>query len=286
MRRIRGMEVANKMNARMQEELQSWDGPVPKLAIVRVGERPDDLAYERGACKRMEKIGLRCEVSVFPETITAEDFAKSFAQINADPDVNGILLLRPLPKHLKEERIITQIDPAKDLDGISPVNMAKLYQGDPTGFAPCTAEAVVEILKYAEIDLTGKNVAIIGRSLVIGKPLAQLMLQENATVTTVHTRTRNPQEICKRADIVVAAAGKARMVDASYIGQDAIVLDVGINYDEKEQKLCGDVDLESLEGIASMGTPVPGGVGSVTTSVLASHLMRAAKQQKTKRNLE
>ena len=280
MRRIRGIEVANQMNEQMQEELRTWEGAIPKLAIVRVGERPDDLAYERGACKRMEKIGLRCEVSAFPESICAEDFSKFFARINADPDVSGILLLRPLPKHLNEEQILTQIDSAKDLDGISPVNMAKLYRGDPTCFAPCTAEAVMEILRYADIDLTGKNVTIIGRSLVIGKPLAQLMLQANATVTTVHTRTKNPADICRRADIVVAAAGKARMVDASYVGQDAIVLDVGINYDEKEQKLCGDVDLDSLEGIASIGTPVPGGVGSVTTSVLASHLIRAAKQQR------
>jgi len=167
------------------------------------------------------------------------------------------------------------IDPGKDLDGISPENIARVFAGDDTGFAPCTAEAVVEVLKANDISLTGKRVVIMGRSMVVGRPLSMLMLKENATVTICHTRTEDLKETCQNAQILVAAAGRARMVDASFVGTDAIVVDVGINVDE-DGKLCGDVDFDSLEGTASMATPVPGGVGAVTTAVLARHLVMAA----------
>lgn len=272
---LKGAAVSAKIKEQVEMLLTGLKGKTPKLAIVRVGERPDDLSYERGALKKMESFGLMGESFAFPQDITDEAFKKEFTKINENPDIDGILLLRPLPKQIKEKDIEHMIDPGKDLDGISPENIARVFAGDDTGFAPCTAEAVVEVLKANDISLTGKRVAILGRSMVVGRPLSMLMLKENATVTICHTRTEDLKETCKNAQILVAAAGRARMVDASFVGTDAIVVDVGINVDE-DGKLCGDVDFDSLEGTASMATPVPGGVGAVTTAVLARHLVMAA----------
>ena len=272
---LKGAAVSAKIKEQVETLLTDLKGKTPKLAIVRVGERPDDLSYERGALKKMESFGLMGESFAFPQDITDEAFKKEFAKINENPDIDGILLLRPLPKQIKEKDIEHMIDPGKDLDGISPENIARVFAGDDTGFAPCTAEAVVEVLKANDISLTGKRVVIMGRSMVVGRPLSMLMLKENATVTICHTRTEDLKETCKNAQILVAAAGRARMVDASFVGTDAIVVDVGINVDE-DGKLCGDVDFDSLEGTASMATPVPGGVGAVTTAVLARHLVLAA----------
>ena len=276
---LKGAAVSAKIKEQVEGLLTGWKGKTPKLAIVRVGERPDDLSYERGALKKMESFGLQGEGFAFPQDITDEAFKEEFAKINDDPDIDGILLLRPLPKQIREKDIEHMIQPKKDLDGISPENIAKVFAGDDTGFAPCTAEAVVEVLKANDIPLTGKRVAIVGRSMVVGRPLSMLMLKENATVTICHTRTENLKETCKYAQILVAAAGRARMVDASYVGKDAVVVDVGINVDENG-KLCGDVDFDSLEGTASMATPVPGGVGAVTTAVLARHLVLATLKNK------
>jgi len=275
---LKGAAVSAKIKEQVEELLSSLKGRTPKLAIVRVGERPDDLSYERGALKKMESFGLKGESFAFSQDITDEAFKKEFAKINDDPDIDGILLLRPLPKQIKEKDIEHMIHPEKDLDGISPENIAKVFAGDDTGFAPCTAEAVVEVLKANDIPLTGKRVTIMGRSMVVGRPLSMLMLKENATVTICHTRTEDLKETCKNAQILVAAAGQARMVDASYVGKDAVVVDVGINVDENG-KLCGDVDFDSLEGTALMATPVPGGVGAVTTAVLARHLVLAAHKK-------
>ena len=272
---LKGAAVSAKIKEQVEELAAGLKGRTPRLAIVRVGERPDDLSYERGALKKMESFGLVGESFPFPQDITDEAFKAEFAKINENPDIDGILLLRPLPKQIKEKDIEHMIDPRKDLDGISPENIARVFAGDDTGFAPCTAEAVVEVLKANDIPLTGKWVAIVGRSMVVGRPLSMLMLKENATVTICHTRTENLKETCKNAQILVAAAGRARMLDASYVGKDAVVVDVGINVDE-DGKLCGDVDFDSLEGTASMATPVPGGVGAVTTAVLARHLVLAA----------
>lgn len=272
---LKGAAVSAKIKEQVETLLTGLKGKTPKLAIVRVGERPDDLSYERGALKKMESFGLMGDSFAFPQDITDEAFKEEFAKINENPDIDGILLLRPLPKQIKEKDIEHMIDPGKDLDGISPENIARVFAGDDTGFAPCTAEAVVEVLKANDISLTGKRVAIVGRSMVVGRPLSMLMLKENATVTICHTRTEDLKETCKNAQILVAAAGRARMVDASFVGTDAIVVDVGINVDE-DGKLCGDVDFDSLEGTASMATPVPGGVGAVTTAVLARHLVMAA----------
>ena len=274
---LKGADVVSAINYSLQQELAS-SSYIPRLAIIRVGERPDDISYERGAMKRMNTIGLRCDSYVFEESISHTKFVEEFQKINTDPDIDGILLLRPLPKHIDETIITTLISPEKDVDGISPYNMAKIFSGDETGFAPCTAQAVIEMLDYANIPLTGKRVTIIGRSLVVGKPLAMLCIKRNATVTICHTKTLHIKETCRQAEILIACAGQANMVDHSYIADNAVVIDVGINVD-KQNKLCGDVELASISSIASLATPVPGGVGTVTTSVLAKHVIQAAKLQ-------
>ena len=256
---LKGLPVANSINEQLIEDIKNIDGELPHLAIIRVGERPDDCSYERGAVKKMDKVGVRCTTYTFAADISNDEFQKEFDQINNNPDIDGILLLRPLPKHIDEKAVENRIDPRKDLDGISPVNLAKVYAGDETGYAPCK----------------GKRVTVVGRSLVIGKPVAMLLMKRNATVTVVHTKTVDMAATCKHAEILVAAAGSAKMIEPEYVADGAVVIDVGINVDE-EGKLCGDVDFEAIGNIASIATPVPGGVGSVTTSVLAKHLVKAA----------
>lgn len=273
---LKGAPVSAAIREWAAEEIKQLQGSVPKLAIIRVGEKPDDMSYERSAVKKMEAFGLRVQTFVFPKDISDEEFKEAFQKINKDPDVTGILLLRPLPGQIKEKEIEAMIDPKKDLDGISPVNIAKVFSGDPSGFAPCTAEAVIEILKANNISIEGKRAAVIGRSMVIGKPLSMLLLKENATVTICHTRTKELPEICRQAEILVAAAGRAGMVEESWVSDGAVVIDVGINVDENG-KLCGDVDQASMESRNLLLTPVPGGVGAVTTAVLAKHLIQAAR---------
>lgn len=272
---LKGLPVANAINEKLMEQVKSIEGPLPHLAIIRVGERPDDCSYERGAVKKMDKVGFRCTTYTFDADIDNETFQAEFDKINENPDIDGILMLRPLPKQLDEKQIENKIDPRKDLDGISPLNLAKVYAGDESGYAPCTAEAVIEMLDYAGIDIKGKRVTVVGRSLVIGKPVSMLLMKRNATVTVCHTKTVDMEGTCKNAEILVAAAGSARMIKKDYVAEGAIVVDVGINVDE-EGNLCGDVDFDTITDIAAIATPVPGGVGSVTTSVLAKHLVKAA----------
>lgn len=278
---LKGAEVSAKIKEQVAEDLKKLDGLVPTLAIVRVGEKPDDMSYERGAKKKLDSFGLRAESFVFPADISDEEFKAAFRKICQDEKITGILLLKPLPGQICEKDIDRMIDPKKDLDGISPENIAKVFAGDPTGFAPCTAEAVIEVLKAYDIPVSGKRATVVGRSMIVGKPLSMLLLKENATVTVCHTRTADLKGTCKNAEILVAAAGKAKMLDGDYVGEDAVVIDVGINVDE-DGKLCGDVDFSSIQEKASMATPVPGGVGAVTTAVLAGHLVRAALQQEKK----
>lgn len=274
---LRGKKVSDGIKEYVSKELETLSF-VPKLAIVRVGENPDDMSYERGATKKLKSFGLDVASYVFPQDISDEDFKKAFKDINEDDEVTGILLLRPLPRTINEKDIENMIDPKKDLDGISPINIAKVFVGDTTGFSPCTAEAVIEVLKAYDIELTGKRVTVVGRSMVIGKPVSMLLLKENATVTMTHTRTVDLKKTCSDAEIVIAAAGRAKMLNSDYCGQDAVMIDVGINVDENG-KLCGDVDYATLDGKASAATPVPGGVGTVTTAVLAKHLIQAAKMR-------
>lgn len=274
---LRGKKVSDGIKEYVSKELETLSF-VPKLAIVRVGENPDDMSYERGATKKLKSFDLDVASYVFPQDISDEAFKKAFKEINEDDEVTGILLLRPLPRTINEKDIENMIDPKKDLDGISPINIAKVFAGDTTGFSPCTAEAVIEVLKAYDIELTGKRVTVVGRSMVVGKPVSMLLLKENATVTMTHTRTIDLKKTCSDAEIVIAAAGRAKMLNSDYCGQDAVMIDVGINVDENG-KLCGDVDYATLDGKASAATPVPGGVGTVTTAVLAKHLIQAAKMR-------
>ncbi len=275
---MRGIDVANAMKEELIKEtdLLKQRGINPCLTIIRGGKREDDLSYERGAKKRMETIGIECRVQELSEDIQQKEFEEIFRKVNDDPEVHGILMFRPLPKHLDEEPIKKIIHPMKDMDCMSDINMAKVFAGDETGYAPCTAEAVMKMFQFYGIDLKGKNTTVVGRSMVVGKPLSMMLLKEHATVTICHTRTVNLPEVCKKADILVAAAGKAKMVTADMIGDGAVVADVGINVDE-EGNMCGDVDFEAAENKASYISPVPRGVGSITTSVLAEHVIRAAK---------
>jgi len=245
-------------------------GAQPKLAVVRVGERPDDLAYERGALKSCERAGVAAEVFALPAGISDAAFQDAFAAVCADTGNHGVLLFRPLPKGLDEAAARAAIPPEKDVDCMSPANFAKLFQGDPSGFAPCTPRAVMETLRHYGVSVQGKRVTLVGRSLVVGKPLAMLLLAESATLTVCHTKTQDLAAECRRAEILVAAAGSARMITAGYVSPGAVVVDVGMNVDETGA-LCGDVDFEAVSAVASRITPVPGGVGSVTSSVLALH---------------
>lgn len=275
---MKGAEVNAAMKERMINRVDALKkkGVQPVINIVRIGNRSDNLAYERGARKRMESVGVEMKITELPEDISQADFVKAFRKVNEDKTVHGIMLFRPLPKHLDESEIASIINPIKDVDCMSPVNIAKVFMGDEGVFAPCTAKAVMEMLAHYEVDLSGKNVVIVGRSMVVGKPLAMLMLKKNATVTVCHTRTVDLAEKCRRADVIVAAAGRAGMITGDMISRGTIVVDVGININE-EGKLCGDVEFESVEPQASYISPVPGGVGGVTSSVLASHVIKAAE---------
>lgn len=275
---MKGADVAKAMKEALikEAELLKEKGISACLTIVRVGARPDDLAYERGARKRMESIGIECRVLELPEDICQEEFEEKFQEVNEDPNVHGILLFRPLPEHLDENPVKAMINPEKDVDCMSPVNIAKVFAGDETGFAPCTPEAVMEMLQYFGIELKGRRVTVIGRSMVVGKPLSMLLLKKHATITVCHTRTKDLALTCREAQILVAAAGKAKMVTEDMVGEGAVVVDVGINVDDAGN-LCGDVDYDAVENKASYISPVPGGVGSVTSSVLAKHVIRGAK---------
>jgi methylenetetrahydrofolate dehydrogenase (NADP+)/methenyltetrahydrofolate cyclohydrolase len=277
---IKGKPVADSITGKLIEEVKELKdrGINPKLAIIRVGKNESDLAYERGALKRMEKCGIASSVTELPLDISQDDFIEELNKTNWDADVHGILIFRPLPPQLDEDVIKHIIAPEKDVDSLSPVNVAKVTEGDESGFPPCTPTAVMEMLKHNDIELGGKNAVVLGRSMVVGKPVAMLLLKENATVTICHSRTKDLPGICSKADILVAAVGRAEMVDASYVKEGAVVIDVGINVNE-EGKLVGDVNTEECIGKAATVTPVPAGVGSVTTSVLAKHVVRAAAKK-------
>jgi methylenetetrahydrofolate dehydrogenase (NADP+) / methenyltetrahydrofolate cyclohydrolase len=275
---MKGSEVVAAMKDELIREVEALarKGIVPELGIVRVGARPDDLAYERGAMKRMEAVGIRCRVVELPESIGQEEFEKEFSAVNTDPAIHGILLFRPLPRQLNEDPVRSMINPGKDIDCMSPINSAKVFAGDESAFAPCTPEAVMEVLAHYAIDLKGKRVTLVGRSMVVGKPLAMLLLKQNATVTICHTRTVDLGAACRNAEVLIAAAGKAKMIPAEFVADNAVVVDVGINVGP-DGTMCGDVDFDGVAPRASFITPVPGGVGTVTSSVLARHVVRAAR---------
>lgn len=272
-----GADTAEKIKEEISGMLSELKGYVPTLGIVRIGSNPADISYEKGAVKKMESLSLKTKVFEFDENISSNDFIDEFKKISEDDEIDGILLFRPLPEHIDEKKVIEILDERKDLDGISYKNIAKVFEGDESGFAPCTAKAVIKILESNNIELEGKNVVVLGRSMVIGKPVAMLAIQKNATVTLCHSKTADLKKVCKNADVLIVAIGRAKMINDDYIGEDAVVIDVGINF--FEGKLCGDVDLENVKN-AAMATPVPKGVGAVTTSVLAQHLVIAALKKR------
>ena len=278
---MKGMPVANGLNAKSAEHIAALkqNGVVPKLAIVRVGEREDDLAYERGIVKRFASVDALAEVNALPLDATQGELEAKVASLNNDPSVHGIIVFRPLPKHLSLEPVKAMINPSKDVDCMGSLNTARLFEGDKNSPAPCTPQAVVELLDFYGIDVAGKNAVIVGRSLVVGKPLAMLLLGKNATVTVCHTKTENLPEVCKRADVLVACAGAAGMIREEHTHAGQVVVDVGINM--LNGKLCGDVDFEAVADKVKAITPVPGGVGAVTTSVLLKHTVLGALGART-----
>lgn len=277
---LRGAPIAAQITEELQGRVErlAARGVAPKLAIVRVGERPDDLSYERGACKRADKVGIIVEKFVLPADCEQADLLDVIERINADPAIHGCLVFRPLPKQLDEDAVCAALDPAKDVDGITPGSLFGVFANRPCGFAPCTAEAVVELLERSGVALEGARVTVVGRSLVIGRPVALMLQARNATVTMCHTRTRDLAGACRAAEVLVVAAGHARTVGADCVAPGQVVVDVGINWDEDAGKLVGDVCFGEAEPVVARITPVPGGVGAVTTAVLAQHVVTAAER--------
>lgn len=277
---LKGKEVVAAMKEKMIEDVESLclQGVVPTLGIIRIGERPDDISYEKGAMKRCAEVGVQVKQYLLPETATQDELLKVLDEVNNDATVHGVLLFRPLPKWMDDATVRRALAPEKDIDGITDLSLAGVFTGTELGFAPCTAQACIEILDHFGIDVKGKNVVVIGRSLVIGKPVAQLLLAKNATVTTVHTKSTDMPAICRKADIIIASAGKAGVVGADYVSEGQTIIDVGINWDEEKGKIVGDVNFDAAEPVVANITPVPGGVGSVTTLVLVKHVVDAAKR--------
>lgn len=251
---------------------------VPTLAILRVGERPDDLSYETGAMKRCDKIGIAVRQFLLPEDCTKEQLLDTIREINADDSIHGCLMFRPLPDKAMEEAACALLAPEKDVDGMTVGSLATVFAGKGAGYPPCTAQACVELLEHYQVPLQGKRVTVIGRSLVIGKPVSMMLQARNATVTMCHTKTVDLAATCRNAEILVVAAGKAGVVDAAFVSPGQTVVDVGIHVNA-EGKLCGDVQFDAVEPVVSAITPVPGGVGGVTTAVLAKHVVEAAEKK-------
>lgn len=280
---LKGKAVADRINEEILERTPALyeKGIVPTLAIVRVGENPSDIAYENGAVKKAKSLGLQPEKYICPADITEEDLIQVIRSINGDEKIHGVLLLQPLPKGIDAAKVRNTLAPEKDLDCISDDALGRMFTGRE-GYGPCTAESCIEILKYYNIPIKGKKAVVIGRSMVIGKPAALMLLQENATVTICHTKTapEDLKAICRDADIIIAAAGKIGAVTADMAREGQTIVDVGINFDE-EGKMTGDVDFEPVSQVLGEDgaiTPVPGGVGSVTTSLLMRHLVQAAER--------
>lgn len=257
-------------------EVLKGRGVTPTLAIVRIGERPDDISYETGAMKRCARTGVEVKRFILPEDCSKERLLDAIRTVNADPAIHGCLLFRPLPDKDMEAAACALLDPAKDVDGMTGASLLRVFTGKGAGYPPCTAQACMELLAHYGVEPAGRRAVVIGRSLVIGKPVSMLLQQANATVTMCHTRTRDLPEVCRNAEILVAAAGKAGVIGADCAAPGQVVLDVGINVDENG-RLRGDVDFDAVEPIVSAITPVPGGVGAVTTAVLCKHVIEAAE---------
>lgn len=277
---IDGKKISTEIKDELKEQVAQLkaEGVEVTLAVVKVGEDPASAVYVRNKEKACEYIGINSKKIEMPEETTEEELLKLVDDLNTDPAINGILVQLPLPKHIDENKILLAIDPMKDVDGFHPVNVGKMVIGEES-FLPCTPAGIIEMIKRSGLDIEGKECVIIGRSNIVGKPMAILMLRENATVTVTHSRTKELPEVCKRADIIVAALGKAKFVTKDFVKEGAIIIDVGMDRDE-DGKLCGDVDFDEVEPIASAITPVPGGVGPMTVTMLLVNCLRSVELNK------
>lgn len=276
---LTGKEVAQKMDQDIQKEVQELKakGVNPALRIMIVGEAEDSIYYANSARKMAEKNGIACQIEQLAGAMSQDEFVNILKQRNADKTIHGIIVMRPFPKQIREDVVKYILSPEKDVDCFNPVNAGKIMAGDLTGFPPATPQAVMEILRFYQVPMSGREAVVIGRSMVVGKPMSMLLLGENATVTVCHSKTQDLPGVCRRADILVAAIGKAKMITRDYIKPGATVMDVGIN--PEGDKFVGDVDTEPAKDVAGAITPVPGGVGTVTTRVLLKHVVKAAKLQ-------
>ncbi len=265
--------IINDLSERTKTLLDK--GIQPAISILRAGSRSDDIAYEKRVAGLCERINIKVNIIEMPEDVSQQKLESELARANEDPDVHGILVFRPLPSQIDENRICSLISPQKDIDCMNSENLKKLFMGDSSGIAPCTPEAVIEILKYYDYQLEGKNAVIVNRSMVIGKPLAMLFLNENSTVTICHSRTVNLNEITKSADIIVSGVGRAKYFGDEYVSENSTVIDVGINF--AEGRMCGDLDFDTVHNRVEAITPVPGGVGTVTSAILLKHLLISAE---------
>ena len=287
-KRLLGKEVNEALVASLQARTAALreKNVTPTLAILRLGENPSDLSYEKGATKRAEEVGVAIKNFVLPETATKEEVLAAIDEINADDSIHGCLMFRPLPKHLKadQDEICNRLAPKKDVDSMTHMSNAGVFEGQDLGYAPCTPAACMEILDYYGIDCKGKNAVVIGRSLVVGKPAAMMLMAKNATVTICHTRTVNTAEICKNADIIVTAAGVLNSLTKDFVREGQIVIDVSMTWNPEKITtkgkggMSGDCIFDEVEPIVEAITPVPGGVGAVTTSVLMKHVVEAAEK--------
>ena len=277
---LKGKEVADALTSQMKQDVENLKaaGVTPTLCIFRVGARPDDLSYERGAAKRASLVGIEVRNVILPADVSQEEFDQEFRKVNEDESIHGILLFRPLPKHLDNEKARQMLNPAKDIDGCTDLSLAGVFTNTKTGFPPCTAQAAMEILHYYGIPIKGRKAAVIGRSLVVGRPVAMMLMHENATVVNCHTRTVDVPSITREADILITASGQLHSVTKEYTNPSQVVIDVGINWDEAKGGISGDVAFEDVEPNVAAITPVPGGVGGVTTCVLISHVVEAARR--------
>ena len=287
-KRLLGKEVNEALVASLQARTAALreKGVVPTLGIIRLGENPSDLSYEKGATKRAEEVGVAVKNYILPETATKEEVLAVIDQVNADDSVHGVLMFRPLPKHLKadQDEICNRLAPKKDVDSMTHMSNAGVFEGQALGYAPCTPAACMEILDHYGIDCKGKNAVVIGRSLVVGKPAAMMLMAKNATVTICHTKTVNTAEICRNADIIVSAAGVLNSLTKDFVRPGQVVIDVSMNWNPEKITakgkggMSGDCVFEDVEPIVDAITPVPGGVGAVTTSVLMKHVVEAAEK--------
>lgn len=267
---ISGKELSAKLKAEMAERVATFPaeyGRVPHLVVILVGEDPGSVSYVKGKAKASAEVGIRNTTIRRPDTITEEELLGMIAELNADDGVDGILVQLPLPKHIDEDKIIAAIDKSKDVDGFHPLNVAALWQKQPCTL-PCTPKGIIKMLKSAGVEISGREAVVIGRSNIVGLPVSKLLLDENATVTIAHSRTKNLGEVTRRADILVVAIGRPKFVNADMVKEGAVVIDVGVNRDPETGKLCGDVDFAAIEPKASVITPVPGGVGPMTICCL------------------